>query len=277
MNSRFEIVVYGTVFALAIGWILYIGKSVFVPIVFSILVVYVVLGLTRLLFKLPLLARFVPLHLGYLVAALAIALALAAIASLVAANLGKVAALAPQYSASLLNAIQAIADKLGMESVPTWSELRREVLAQVGTQRLVGSTVLSVSSIASTLVIVFLYVAFLLIEQRSLAAKIARISNDPRKVAQIQKVVVHINTRIGTYLALKTLVSAVQGVVAWVILSLLGMDFAVFWAVLIGLLNYVPYIGSVLGVAFPVAFATMQFADYNAVPWCCWHCRRRSS
>jgi predicted PurR-regulated permease PerM len=43
------------------------------------------------------------------------------------------------------------------------------------------------------------------------------------------------------------------------------VDFAVFWAALAGLLNYVPYIGSVLGVAFPVAFATMQFADPGAV------------
>ncbi len=46
---------------------------------------------------------------------------------------------------------------------------------------------------------------------------------------------------------------------------MLGVDFAGFWAVLIGVLNYVPYVGSVLGVLFPVAFATMQFADPGAI------------
>jgi predicted PurR-regulated permease PerM len=54
-------------------------------------------------------------------------------------------------------------------------------------------------------------------------------------------------------------------VVSWVILAWFGVEFAVFWAVLIGFLNYVPYIGSVLGVVVPVAFTTMQFADPNVI------------
>lgn len=265
MNDRFRVTVYATVLAISIGWILYIGKSVFVPIVFSVLVVYVIAGLTRLLFKLPLLERFLPLRIGYMLAALVIALALAGIASLLANNLGKVAALAPQYSAALLNSIQSVADRMGVENAPTWTTLRQEVLAQVNTQRLIGTTVVSVSSIVSTLVIVLLYVAFLLVEQRALSAKLAKISDDPRNVAQMQKIVTHINARIGTYLALKTLVSAVQGLVCWAILAWFGVEFAMFWAVLIGLLNYIPYIGSFLGVALPVAFATMQFADAGTV------------
>ena len=44
-----------------------------------------------------------------------------------------------------------------------------------------------------------------------------------------------------------------------------GVEFATFWAVLIGLLNYIPYIGSFLGVVLPVAFALVQFADLNVV------------
>jgi predicted PurR-regulated permease PerM len=96
-------------------------------------------------------------------------------------------------------------------------------------------------------------------------AKIAGMVRDPRRLEQIRKVVGHINARIGAYLALKTLVSAIQGVVTWAILAFLGVELAVFWAVLAGLLNYVPYIGSFLGVALPVAFATMQFADLGAV------------
>ncbi len=117
----------------------------------------------------------------------------------------------------------------------------------------------------SSLVVVLLYVAFLLIEQRVLPGKIARMSDDPRKVQRVQSVVAHINARIGAYLALKTLVSAIQGAVTWAILAFFGVEFAVFWAVLAGLFNYVPYIGSFLGVAFPVAFATMQFAETDPV------------
>ena len=265
MSNRLELAVHATVLALAVGWILYVGKGIFVPIVFSILVVYVVDGVTRLLFRLPLVERVVPLRVGYAVAAVAIIAVLAWIASLIAENIGSVVALAPSYSASLLNAIQQVAERIGIELVPTWATLRRELLAQVNAQQLLGSTMASVSSIASTLVVVSLYVAFLLAEKRVLPAKIAGMASDPGQVEQIRKVVGHINARIGAYLALKALVSAIQGVATWAILAFLGVELAVFWAVLSGLLNFVPYIGSFLGVALPVAFATMQFADLGAV------------
>jgi AI-2 transport protein TqsA len=265
MNERLQATVYGTLFALGIGWILYIGKNVFVPIVLSILVVYVIVGLARSLHRLPLLGHALPPRIGYTLSAMAIALVIAAIGWLVATSLGNVVALAPRYETSLLNAIQEVAARLGVESAPTWATLRQELLAQIDTHRFIGSTVLSVSSILSSLVIVLLYVAFLLIELSVFSAKIANISSDPGRVANIQKIIANVNARIGTYLALNTLVSLAQGIVCWAILAYFGVEFAAFWAVLIGLLNYVPYVGSVLGVLLPVAFATMQFANLNAV------------
>jgi predicted PurR-regulated permease PerM len=261
MNDRFQSAVSGVLLALAVGWVLHVGKGIFVPIVFSVLAVYVIVGLTRLLFRLPLLGRILPQRLGYTLSALVIALALAAIAWLVASTLGKVVALAPQYATALLNAIQDVAARFGVESAPTWTSLRQDLLAQIDAQRLIGSTVLSVSAIVSTLVVVLLYIAFLLIELRVFPDKIANLSGDPAKVERIRKILAHVNARIGAYLALKTLVSIVLGLVSWAILAALGVELAPFWAVLIGLLNFVPYIGSVLGVLLPVAFATMQFAD----------------
>lgn len=265
MGERVRTIAAATILVIAIGWVFYVGKGIFVPIVFSALVVYVIDGVTRLVFKVPVVGRLLPQSLGYAVSAVVIAWALAAIASLVAGSLGNIYGLAPQYAASLLNTIQDIAARLGIETTPTWETLRRDLLAQVNTQRLIGSTVISVTSIVSGLLVVLLYVTFLLVERSAFTSKLANISSDPQRVANVQRIIDHVNARIGTYLALKTAVSAVQGLVSWVILALFGVEFAAFWAVLIGLLNYVPYIGSVLGVTLPVAFATMQFADLNHV------------
>ncbi len=201
MSDRLQATVYGLVLALGIGWVLYIGRSVIVPIVFSVLVVYVIVGMTRVLFRLPLVERFLPLRIGYTLSALVIALALAAIASMLATTLGNVVALAPNYETSLLNAIQAIAARMGIESEPTWATLRQDLLAQINTQRVIGSTVISVSSILSSLVVVLLYIAFLLIELRGYSAKIANIYSDPARVASLQQMIARINSRIGTYLA----------------------------------------------------------------------------
>lgn len=40
-----------------------------------------------------------------------------------------------------------------------------------------------------------------------------------------------------------------------------GVEHAVFWALIIGLLNYIPYIGSLMGVVFPVLLTIVQFGS----------------
>src|SRR5262249_10138023 len=97
MNDRLRLTVDGMLFALGIGWVLYVGKSILVPIVFGVLVAYVIVGLTQLLFRLPFVGRFLPRHIAYTLAALVIAVVVATIVSLVATSMAGIVALAPQY------------------------------------------------------------------------------------------------------------------------------------------------------------------------------------
>ena len=82
---------------------------------------------------------------------------------------------------------------------------------------------------------VLLYASFLLIEQDAFAEKLTQFSTDPGNTARIRQITDDINTRVGSYLAVKTGVCA--------------------------LLNYIPYIGSFVGVALPVTMAVVQFGD----------------
>ena len=265
MNESLRTAAYATVLTLGIGWLLYVGKGIFVPIVLSVLVVYVIDGLARLLGRVPVLGMRLPEYVRYTLSIALIVVILVYVARMLMASLGNVVALAPHYEASLLNAIQAIAERLGVETAPTWGTLRRDLLAQISLQRVIGGTFVSVSAIAGSLVVVLLYGAFLLIEKRALAAKLERLSSDPGRVARLRRIVADVNGKIGAYLALKTVVSVVQGLVAWVVMALFDVQFAAFWAVLIGLLNYVPYLGTMLSILFPVAFAAMQFGDLGTV------------
>jgi AI-2 transport protein TqsA len=259
MNERFQMLVYGAVLSLIFGWVLYIGQDVFVPIVFSILVYYVVVGLTRLQARVPVVGRHLPLAVRYALSILAIGLVLAVIVYMALASKNSVVLLAPQYQQSLLASIQRIAAFLHIESEPTWTTLRQEVLAQINLQRFIGGMLATVSSIAIGVLVVILYAALLLVEQRPFAAKLEKLSRDPRRLARIRQVISDINARIGAYLGLKTLLSVLLAVLSWAAMAFVGLEFAVVWAVLIGLLNYVPYIGSVLGVVFPVMMAIVQF------------------
>ena len=253
--------VYGAILALIIGWVLYIGKNVFIPVAFGAVVVYIIVGLAHMLHKIPYGGRILPIGLRQTLSVLVIVFALLMGIHRVMAYKESAMALAPQYQQSLLTAIQRVAVFFRIETEPTWSTLRQDLLAQINIQKLVGTMVASASSILVGIIVVLLYAVFLLLEQRSFATKIANISTDPQNVARVREIINDINRRVGSYLALKTFISILLGVVSWVIMAFVGLEFAIFLAVLIGFLNYIPYLGSFLGIFFPVVLAIIQFND----------------
>jgi len=259
--------VYGSALMLITGWLLYIGKDVCVPVFFGLVFVYVIVGLAQVMHGIPLLGRVLPLQARYALSVLVITLLLLAVVGLLVINKDRILALAPQYQQSLLAAIQRLAVFLRIETEPTWTTLRQELVAQINIQRLLGSMLASVSSIIVSVIVVFLYATFLLAERRFFSQKIENISSDAGRVARIRAVTADINRRIGSYLALKTFINLFLGATSWGIMALAGLEFALFWAVLIAFLNYVPYIGSFLGVLLPLIMAIIQFEDPNAILW----------
>jgi predicted PurR-regulated permease PerM len=139
------------------------------------------------------------------------------------------------------------------------------VLAQINLQRAMGIAAASLASIVATFSVVVIYAGFLLTEKTAFERKIGRLSDDPARVAHIRTLIAAINRRIGTYLAVKTAINVFLGLLSYSIMRIAGIEFAGFWALLIGLLNYIPYVGSFLGVAFPVALAVVQFGALGPV------------
>jgi AI-2 transport protein TqsA len=263
MQESYRNFVFGTALALMIGYLLHLGRGIIIPIVASVLIVYIVLGLAKFLDRLPVVGPLIPTALRYLVSILVIGLFMSFLISLLINNLNQVIALAPQYQESLLAVIQRGAEYVGIEEEPTWETIRTEVFGQINIQNLIASTAASISSIVAVFSLVLVYAGFLLAEQGSIAEKVGRLSNDPTQVARIRDIIADINARIGTYLALKTFINIVLGFISYAIMSGLGIEFAGFWAALIALLNYIPYLGSFLGVMFPVALSLLQFGDMS--------------
>ena len=263
--ERFRALVHGTVLLVIVGWVLHIGKEVFLPAVLGAVIVYVIVGLAHALRKLPGLGGRLPLGLCYVFSMLTIGLAFFVLAYLVTANKERALALAPQYQDSLLAAIQRVAIFFSIETEPTWATLRQDVLALINLQWLFGALLASLASIVVTFIVVLLYATFLLVERRAVETKLANLSDDPRRVARIRDVLQTINRRIGSYLALKTVLSVLLGAVSWVIMLFFGLEFAALWAVLIAFLNFVPYIGSFLGVMLPALMTIVQFEDPGVI------------
>src|SRR5512137_959950 len=265
MNPRFQAIVHGAVLALIVGWVLFAGRDVLVPLAFGVLVAYVIFGLTQLLLRIPVVGPRMPVQVRSAASVLVISSGLVGMVWLLIGSADGITAHAPKYQRSLLAGIQRVATLLRIESEPTWTTLRNDLLGQVNLQRLLGSVVASVSSTVATVTVVILYAAFLMMEQRFFEEKLALASGDPRNAARIREVTSAINRRVGAYLSLKTGINVLLGLVCWAIMALLGVRFAGLLAVLIGLLNYIPYAGSFFGVVLPVAVALGQFGEPGAV------------
>ncbi len=258
MKDWFPHLVYGLALALMIGWILAIGRPVILPLVAGLIVAYVILGLAELFGRVP----GLPASLRYGLAVLVIGLILVAIVWLVVTNVSEIAATLPRYQERVLALLQSVAIKFGYDGEPDWQAIRTEILARVDMRRAVGVTVATASSIAATFLVVVIYAGFILSEKDSFGQKIALLSSEPAKVAQIQQVIRDINSSIGSYLVFKTIINVVLGVGSYFIMLWFDIPFAGFWAILIGLFNYIPYIGGFLGVGLPAFLAVAELGAF---------------
>jgi len=259
MNDTFRDLVLGVFLAIMIGWILHVGRGVILPVVFSLVIVYIVLGLAELIGRTPVLRHLVPGPLRHLLAVAIMIAALLAILSLFFTNIAQIASRAPAYQDRIIEAIQTVAVRFGVETEPTWETIRNQVLGRIDLPRTLGATLASASSIFASFMLALLYAWFVLLERGLFRRKIDRLSDDPGRNAEILRVLRTVNSRVGVYLAMKTAVNVLLGTICYVILRVAGIEFAVFWAFLIGVTNYIPYVGSFIGVLFPVALAIVQF------------------
>ncbi|MBP7241314.1 AI-2E family transporter [Amaricoccus sp.] len=265
MRETFVNLVLGVLLALMIGWILVIGRPILLPLVSGMVLAYIVLGLAELFGRLPGIGGRLPALARYVLSLGLIAAVVALLVWIVIGAFGQIAASAPQYEGRLLTQIQAWATYFGFETEPTWRTLRDDVLRAVNLQRLLAVAVASASSLVATAALVVIYAGFMVAERDRFATKIARLSDVPARIARIKGVIADVNARIGAYLVLKTLINILLGSLSYAILRIAGVDFAGFWAILIGLVNYIPYLGSFIGVFFPTVMAVVQFGALGPV------------
>ncbi|VVD65276.1 AI-2E family transporter [Pandoraea iniqua] len=243
-----------------VGWTIHVGRSVVVPIAFAMIVTYIVFGLAEIFRYLPRYGRRLRSGVRYGSAALLIVLVVWLGIDLLLADTNRMVAVAPRYEATLLALLSKAAVLLHIETEPTWAAMRREILGTVNIQALLATLIGSVSSIIATIVLVLLYAGFFLVEHDRFRQKLLAVMHRKPNFASV---IDDINARIGTYLALKALLGAVLGILSWVCMHIVGLEFAGPLAVLIVVLNFVPYAGAIVSVALPALLGVLQFGGWN--------------
>ncbi|WP_113154447.1 AI-2E family transporter [Nitratireductor sp. OM-1] len=255
----FTTLVMAVVLAVLIGWILVVGKSVLMPIFIAIISVYVLLTATAALARVPLIGLLPEWALRGVVLAIFV-LVLLLLASVMVGTAEQVMARLPVYQKNLTDMLESISARFEIEEIPNLSTLIETLWGRINLQRIAAVGIGSVGSLAGVIFMAVIYSTFLMAERGGFARKIAAVLPQER-ASQTHMMVRDINRNIGEYLTVKTLVNVILGVMSFTVLKLFGVDFALFWAVLIGLLNYIPYVGSLLGVVFPVLLTLAQFGS----------------
>lgn len=102
-----------------------------------------------------------------------------------------------------------------------------------------------------------LYLLFLLLESERFPQRL-RAAYPPAQAEHILDVAGRINSAIVSYMRAKVFASAAVAVPVWLLLSAFGVRFALLWAILTFLCNFIPYLGSVVAFALPAGFAFLQ-------------------
>jgi len=249
----------GAVLAIAVGYVLHIAASILIPLVLGAFIAYIFITLTDWLRAAPVVWRFLPGWLAH-VAALAVIVGLIwGLVLLVTSNLARVEEQLPVYRDNLQALTGRMAAWLNLEDVPTLQEVFDRAVAAIDLSRVLGGTVTVVAALIGNLLVVFIYTAFLLMERSALMTKLELLADTPAGAKRIAAALGEISERIGRYLTLKAFVSTIVGLASWAVMRVVGIDYAEFWAVLIFVFNFIPYVGSFVAVLLPVAISLVQF------------------
>ncbi len=167
----------------------------------------------------------------------------------------------PQYAEKIkeiIGAVQVVLDKFGIKISKNDLET---ILDPSGVLNFAGGFLKSFTAVLSKSFIIFLGVTFILFETSSLKTKIYLLTKqDQSKDNPFEK----FSQKLNSYLAIKTVISFITGIIVTIGLSIIGVDFALLLGVIAFLFNYIPSIGSVIA-AIPAILVALVGLDFNSV------------
>ena len=131
----------------------------------------------------------------------------------------------------------------------------------------ISNSLLSFGNILANAAFILILAAFILLESDIFSRKLKVIA----KGKDAHKLVDQFFDSVIEYMKIKTIMSFLTGFLAWIVLAVLGVDFALLWGILTFLLNYIPTIGSIIAAIPPVIIALIDCGVWQAVVVAIWY------
>lgn len=238
-----------------IGWLLVVGRSLLLPFVIALIVWYMINSLAHAFQKIPIGPWRLPGFVAFTFALLAIFAASTVVLDIVTVNLAQLAQDAPTYQRRLEEIFDQFSSHFDLNDP---IELK-DLLPDSVVPRMVTAGASLVTALAGSASLVFIYVLFLVLEQSTFDRKFERLFATPERAQSAFAIRAEINRSIMHYFSIKTAVSVATGALTSLVLILIGLPYAALFGFIAFLLNYIPTIGSLIGVIFPSLLAVVYY------------------
>jgi len=252
---------YGAGIFVLVGFVLWIGQGVIVPFVISAFLSFLIVTLKRGIERVPG-AKYLPETLLFVLAFATIMMVAFILASIIRNNIDEFIMASADYNARIIEIGQDLFARardlpgIGADIEESLANVQSAIISR--TDGLLGGIANVASGLAGNLITVVLYTAFMLAERGRFLKKAVKIAEPYGATDTVSHVIDDIGRLVREYISVKTLTSLMVAGISWVILTLLGIDFAGFRALLVFSLNFIPVIGSIIAVILPTFLALVQ-------------------
>lgn len=170
----------------------------------------------------------------------------------------------PQYKVLLTERLDTVFALIKAYNLPI-SITQEDVLNKFDpsvVMNFVSRLLLSFSGVVSNIFVLFLVVIFMLFESPMAKYKLALALSPDDDLSNEEYYLNQVLDGVIGYLGVKTVVSALTGISIWILLIVLDVQYAVLWATLAFLLNYIPNIGSFLA-GIPIVLQALLLNGFS--------------
>lgn len=192
--------------------------------------------------------RKIPLWLAITILFIIFLLGFSFLAGIINSTLQEFTESIPQYKVQLSARIESLMAIMERWNLPVTMS-QEEIMSKFdpsSIMNLVSQLLKGLSGALSNIFVIFLVVVFMLIEMPVAKYKLALALSPDDDLRNEKEYINQVLDGVIGYLGVKTFVSLITGILVWLLLECLGVQYAILWGIFSFLLNYVPNIGSIL-------------------------------
>ncbi len=200
--------------------------------------------------------RGLPVSLSVGLVILAVMLLLVLIALMLGSSMEQFNQALPEYQAQLTGLADKVVTMLAGRGIDIRKSGLIKALDPGVVMQFANTLVTGIANVLSNAALIMFTVTFMLFDVIDFPRKFA--TTEGGRGEETIRNIARIMASTNQYTAIKALVSLVTGILVWLGLMLIGLDFAVLWGFIAFILNFVPNIGSLLAAVPAVLLALIQ-------------------